>query len=243
MMKVTFSTIAVLTYRIAQRAKVFPSVLVCMAMVTEASYIGDASEYRPHPSGGHTLVTVDDCCDCDPHSITIRTLEERRVRHFFNPVNTNLIRFGQFTRLEHTMEHPLVMRILASSVNLASRASTIVRNILASKDLEIVDKGVNDLQSKADRDAQRFIVDYRYFVDYVRLTANLGEEGKLDDSELAISPELTKEVIDQQCPSAYLSTKLSDVVVWVDPLDGTKEFTEFYAGTADISFLEVLRIS
>ncbi|KAG5444603.1 3'(2'),5'-bisphosphate nucleotidase 1 [Clonorchis sinensis] len=140
------------------------------------------------------------------------------------PLCSHLIRFGQFTRLEHTMEHPLVMRILASSVNLASRASTIVRNILASKDLEIVDKGVNDLQSKADRDAQRFIVG-SLSQSFPGLKI-IGEEGKLDDSELAISPELTKEVIDQQCPSAYLSTKLSDVVVWVDPLDGTKEFTE-----------------
>lgn len=56
------------------------------------------------------------------------------------------------------METSILMRVLASSVNLAARASTIVRNVLASKDLEIVDKGVNDLQSKADRDAQRCIV-------------------------------------------------------------------------------------
>ncbi|KAA0189559.1 Bisphosphate nucleotidase 1 [Fasciolopsis buskii] len=122
------------------------------------------------------------------------------------------------------METSILMRVLASSVNLAARASTIVRNVLASKDLEIVDKGVNDLQSKADRDAQRCIVG--------SLTQTfpglkvIGEEGTLDNNGLATTADLDVEVMKHQCPDAYKSVNLLDMVVWVDPLDGTMEFTE-----------------
>ncbi|CAH8504712.1 unnamed protein product [Dicrocoelium dendriticum] len=123
-----------------------------------------------------------------------------------------------------TMQHPLLMRVLASSVHLAGRACTIVRNILASNDLEIVEKGVNDLQSKADRDAQRFIVGSltRAFPDL----KIIGEEGDLEDDGQSISLDLDEEVLHKKCPPTLFSTPSSEIVVWVDPLDGTKEFTE-----------------
>ncbi|THD25290.1 Bisphosphate nucleotidase 1 [Fasciola hepatica] len=122
------------------------------------------------------------------------------------------------------METPILMRVLASSVNLAARASTIVRNVLASKDLKIVDKGVNDLQSKADRDAQRCIVGS--LTQAFPGLKVIGEEGTLDDTGLASVAELDVDVLKHQCPVSYKSISLSDMVVWVDPLDGTKEFTE-----------------
>ena len=33
-------------------------------------------------------------------------------------------------------------------------------------------------------------------------------------------------VLDHKCPDEYLNIKDEDVVVWVDPLDGTSEFTQ-----------------
>ena len=40
--------------------------------------------------------------------------------------------------------------------------------------------------------------------------------------EMTDSSEVLKEI----CPSVYNSLQEKDVVVWVDPLDGTSEFTE-----------------
>lgn len=56
------------------------------------------------------------------------------------------------------MQPPLVMRILAASVSLADKACFFIRAVYDSKDLAIIDKGVDDLQSRADRDSQRCIV-------------------------------------------------------------------------------------
>ncbi|VDP85076.1 unnamed protein product [Echinostoma caproni] len=119
------------------------------------------------------------------------------------------------------MDAPVLMRVLASSVHLAARASTIVRTVLASKDLEIVDKGVNDLQSRADRDAQRCIVG-----SLTKTFPGLKVIGEYQNNGLAAAAELDADVLKHQCPTAYKSTTLSDMVVWVDPLDGTMEFTE-----------------
>nr|XP_011759917.1 3'(2'),5'-bisphosphate nucleotidase 1 [Macaca nemestrina] len=45
------------------------------------------------------------------------------------------------------------------------------------------------------------------------------------DQEL-IEDSQWEEILKQPCPSQYSSIKEEDLVVWVDPLDGTKEYTE-----------------
>lgn len=51
-----------------------------------------------------------------------------------------------------------LLELVAVSVKAADHAGTIVRDIMKQGDLGIVDKGINDLQTEADRSAQRFIV-------------------------------------------------------------------------------------
>ncbi|VDP45350.1 unnamed protein product [Schistosoma margrebowiei] len=122
------------------------------------------------------------------------------------------------------MQPPLVMRILAASVSLADKACFLIRAVYDSKDLAIIDKGVDDLQSRADRDSQRCIV-HSLNETFPGLHV-IGEEGDLDPGNLSTSTELNSTVLEHHCPPELKDLSLEDIVVWVDPLDGTKEFTE-----------------
>ncbi|CAI2724305.1 unnamed protein product [Schistosoma spindalis] len=122
------------------------------------------------------------------------------------------------------MQPPLVMRILAASVSLADKACCLIRAVYDSKDLAIIDKGVDDLQSRADRDSQRCIV--QSLNETFPGLHVIGEEGDLDPGNLPRSTELNSTVLKYQCPPELKDLSLEDIVVWVDPLDGTKEFTE-----------------
>ncbi|CAH8471810.1 unnamed protein product [Schistosoma haematobium] len=122
------------------------------------------------------------------------------------------------------MQPPLVMRILAASVSLADKACFFIRAVYDSKDLAIIDKGVDDLQSRADRDSQRCIV--QSLNETFPGLHVIGEEGDLDPGDLSTSTELNSTVLEHRCPPELKDLSLEDIVVWVDPLDGTKEFTE-----------------
>lgn len=73
---------------------------------------------------------------------------------------------------------PLMMRIVASSIQIAARAGKIIRDVMSKGDLGIVEKGKDDLQTEADRSAQRCIM-----ASLERLFPNvtlIGEEGYSD---------------------------------------------------------------
>merc|ERR1712135_132864 len=94
-------------------------------------------------------------------------------------------------RLMSTMSKPVLLNVLASCVNIADEACGVVRKIMASGGLGIIDKGgQKNLQTKA---------------------AKAG---------------MSQEVLSKQCPPEYANVTEDQIVVWVDPLDGTAEFTE-----------------
>ena len=45
-----------------------------------------------------------------------------------------------------------------------------------------------------------------------------------DPEQDGICQDLDSTVLSHECPARFLSVKEEDIVVWVDPLDGTKEF-------------------
>lgn len=92
----------------------------------------------------------------------------------------------------------------------------------------IVEKGKDDLQTEADRSAQRCII-ASLSRQYPNLTI-IGEEGSLStDFEVPsdwIVAECDESILSLSCPTEYNEVKESDIVVWVDPLDGTSEYAQ-----------------
>ncbi|KAM3960483.1 3'(2'),5'-bisphosphate nucleotidase 1 isoform 1-T1 [Aphomia sociella] len=123
---------------------------------------------------------------------------------------------------------PLVVRLLASSVSVASRAGKIVRDVMSKGELGIIEKGKDDYQTEADRSAQRCII-ASLSAQYPKINI-IGEEDSLDNECDVPSDwlvvDLDKDVLSLECPSALQNVNEEDIVVWVDPLDGTSEYTQ-----------------
>jgi len=121
----------------------------------------------------------------------------------------------------------LISRLVSSSVSIVDRAGDIIREIMAKGDLGIVEKtGKNDLQTQADRSAQNCIV-ASLLKQFPGLTV-VGEEGEQDlsgvpDDWIVTGGDAAAEL---KIPEDLKNVDLKDVTVWVDPLDGTQEFTQ-----------------
>ncbi|XP_029351962.1 3'(2'),5'-bisphosphate nucleotidase 1 [Echeneis naucrates] len=121
----------------------------------------------------------------------------------------------------------LVLRLVASAYSVAEKAGSIVRQVLHSGDLGIVEKtGANDLQTLADRLAQQSIC-ASLSRRFPKITI-IGEEELLfeDVKEELIENGQADDILQKSCPEGYKGLKEEELVVWVDPLDGTKEYTE-----------------
>uniref|UniRef100_A0A7M4FRL7 3'(2'),5'-bisphosphate nucleotidase 1 n=2 Tax=Crocodylus porosus TaxID=8502 RepID=A0A7M4FRL7_CROPO len=121
----------------------------------------------------------------------------------------------------------VLMRLVASAYSVAEKAAAIVRKVMAGGDLGIVEKcGANDLQTKADRLVQMSICS-SLAQKFPKLTI-IGEEDlpSYDVDEELIENGQYEEILKKTCPPQYSSIKEEELVVWVDPLDGTKEYTE-----------------
>lgn len=124
---------------------------------------------------------------------------------------------------------PAMLRLISSAVSVASRAGAEVRRITKTGQLGVVDKGVHDYQTEADRVAQRMIV--------ASLTKRfpkckiVGEEDLIEDKEAdarLIVDSFDEDVLKQQLPKEYSDVKEEEIMIWVDPLDGTTEFVKGY---------------
>lgn len=121
----------------------------------------------------------------------------------------------------------VVMRLMASAYAIAEKAGAITRRVLQSGELGIVEKtGANDLQTLADRLVQQSICAslYKHFP---KITI-IGEEDLPEEEvkEDLIENGQFEEILQKACPVEYNALKEEELVVWVDPLDGTKEYTE-----------------
>uniref|UniRef100_A0A672L191 3'(2'),5'-bisphosphate nucleotidase 1 n=2 Tax=Sinocyclocheilus grahami TaxID=75366 RepID=A0A672L191_SINGR len=121
----------------------------------------------------------------------------------------------------------VLMRLVASAYTVAEKAGTIVRKVLQSGELGIVEKtGANDLQTLADRLVQKSICG-SLSKSFPKVTIIGEEELPAEDfEEELLENGHSSLILQKSCPDQYASLKEEELVVWVDPLDGTKEYTE-----------------
>lgn len=123
---------------------------------------------------------------------------------------------------------PVMLRVLSSAVRVASRAGAEVRKITKTGQLDVIDKGIQDYQTEADRTAQRMIV--------ASLTSKfpkciiVGEEDLAEDNEadknLVVNDDDEDVLSNHTLPKQYNDVREEDITIWVDPLDGTAEFVK-----------------
>ncbi|KAL4648974.1 3'(2'),5'-bisphosphate nucleotidase 1 isoform X2 [Arapaima gigas] len=121
----------------------------------------------------------------------------------------------------------VVMRLVASAFAVAEKAGGIARKVMHSGELGIIEKtGANDLQTLADRLVQKSIC-ASLSRQFPKITI-IGEEDLPPEAveEDLIENGQSEEILQRPCPSEYSNIKEEELVVWVDPLDGTKEYTE-----------------
>lgn len=87
-------------------------------------------------------------------------------------------------------------------------------------------KGKNDLQTEADRSAQRCII-ASLSLQFPSITI-IGEEGSSNTEVPSdwIVTDSDEGVLGLECPPDYSNISEKDIVIWVDPLDGTSEYTQ-----------------
>jgi 3'(2'), 5'-bisphosphate nucleotidase len=125
---------------------------------------------------------------------------------------------------------PLLLRIVANSVQITHRVGKIVREIMKKGELGIVDKGgKNDFQTEADRSGQRCILASLHKV-FPKVSL-FGEED-VDPNDKVPADWIVTDLCDEvlalsaKMPAQYSNVKDEDICIWVDPLDGTAEYTQ-----------------
>lgn len=129
--------------------------------------------------------------------------------------------------MDTSKQKPVMLRLIASAVSVATRAGEEVKRITKTGELGLVDKGGRDYQTEADRTAQRMIVTSltRQYPKCKIVGEEDLEEDKESDDKLEVST-LEQSVLEQTLPEQYTQLKEEDITIWVDPLDGTTEFVK-----------------
>ncbi|XP_006623435.1 3'(2'),5'-bisphosphate nucleotidase 1 [Apis dorsata] len=120
----------------------------------------------------------------------------------------------------------LLSRIMATSVSATVRAGKIIRDVMTHGSLNIIEKGKNDLQTEADRCAQRCII-ASLSQQFPNITI-IGEEepSNCDIPYDWIVTDADQEMLQLKLPTHLENIDPKDVCIWVDPLDGTSEYAQ-----------------
>ncbi|CAF0795271.1 unnamed protein product [Didymodactylos carnosus] len=118
---------------------------------------------------------------------------------------------------------PVILRVLSASLTLASRAGQLIKDVVKSgTSLDIIDK------VEADRESEQLIIS-SLSKHFPHLQIRGEENIQIHTTNNTTFEELVnvnKDVLQTKCPNEFKNLEEKDIVVWVDPLDGTREFTE-----------------
>jgi len=135
------------------------------------------------------------------------------------------------------MNSPLLSRLVASAVSVSNKSANILREIKKSGELNVQEKGVNDYVTKAD-----FLSQLNIIKSLEKLYPKLkicGEEGDLKDEYNDVVTTLDQDTLELavKLPECYQTIKEEELFVWVDPLDGTREYTEGHEVSKEVTVL------
>jgi len=143
--------------------------------------------------------------------------------------------FDQIRRMSTPATVPLLLRLVSETVSIVNVAGSIVRKVLDKGNLGVIDKGINDLQTRADRAAQLYIVsNLAKQFPKASIIGEESDESLAEDKDLeslissanAEGTDQFPEILTKDVSDEIKSISEEDIVIWVDPLDGTAEFTQ-----------------
>ncbi|KAK0395333.1 hypothetical protein QR680_001234 [Steinernema hermaphroditum] len=122
-----------------------------------------------------------------------------------------------------------ITRLVSSTVRISETAGNLIKRIMSEGDLKVVNKatdGKADLQTEADRAAQYCIEKslQAKFSDKLKIIGEEDVTSVVPNLETNFCIDVLKQ--DSKCSDELRSIKPEDVVIWVDPLDGTSEFAQ-----------------
>jgi len=116
-----------------------------------------------------------------------------------------------------------INELISSCIDLATQAGEAIRIVRNSGNLEIKEKAVDDPMTKADLIAQETIVGG--LLNKWPLLKIIGEEDATVEKKPSTLVPKTNIVDESAIPENLRKVSLDRVVVFIDPLDATKEFT------------------
>ncbi|KII67430.1 3'(2'),5'-bisphosphate nucleotidase 1 [Thelohanellus kitauei] len=125
---------------------------------------------------------------------------------------------------------PFLTRLVSLCVSSSETAGKLISQIASSGNLKLINKSLTgrfDPQTEADRLSQTCIRKtlLSSFPDLNIICEEENIEDELDDGIIeSIQPDSV--VLHSECPKEFMNLSEKDVVVWVDPLDGTMGFVK-----------------
>lgn len=131
----------------------------------------------------------------------------------------------QRQKMSTVTEDVKLSELLCASIDLARRGGETIKGVRASGALDTKQKGVDDPVTRADLETQAIVVGGLRTL-WPRI-AIVGEESVYPDPDpKAKPPARTGLVAEGVVPPSLASIPLSELAVFIDPLDATREFVE-----------------
>ena len=140
---------------------------------------------------------------------------------------------SDYAQQSNTIDLPV---LLHQCIELVNTAGSIIRGVMQSGELNVIDKStgkntndntVTDPQTIADIRAQHYIIGNLNAL-YNNQLCIVGEEGDTSiEGQLTYTYNQSLNIFNNNSiPSYYNYIPINTVTIWLDPLDGTREFTQ-----------------